>query len=295
MNDEQFQKIQSGLGFIAALDQSGGSTPKALQLYGIPESAYSDDDEMFALVHEMRSRIIQAPSFNGDRILGAILFEDTMDRKIAGRYSPEYLWQVKRVVPFLKVDKGLAAEEDGVQVMKPIPDLDKLLARAQEKDVFGTKMRSFIKLANPAGVKAVVDQQFEIARQILATGLIPIVEPEIDIHSPEKSEAEAMLKASLLEQLGSVGAGERVMLKLSLPNVDDFYTDLVHHPRVLRVVALSGGYSREEAVELLARNHGVIASFSRALTEGLCVDQSDEEFDAALDQAIASIYQASIT
>lgn len=295
MSDEQLEKIKSGSGFIAALDQSGGSTPKALGLYGIPESAYSDDDEMFALMHEMRSRIIRSPGFNGDRIIGAILFEDTMDRKIEGLNSPQYIWQVKRVVPFLKVDKGLAAVEDGVQVMKPIPGLDQLLARAKQNDVFGTKMRSFIKQANPVGVKAIVDQQFELARQILTTGLTPIIEPEIDIHSPEKAEAEAMLKAAVLEQLGSVPAGEHVMLKLSIPDIDDFYTDLVNHPRVLRVVALSGGYTREEAVDRLVRNHGVVASFSRALTEGLSVDQTDDEFDAMLDTAIASIYEASIT
>jgi fructose-bisphosphate aldolase class I len=295
MNDEQFQKVKSGKGFIAALDQSGGSTPKALELYGIPESAYSDDDEMFALVHEMRSRIIKSPSFNGDRILGAILFEDTMDRKIDGLDSAQYLWNVKRVVPFLKVDKGLAPEEDGVQIMKPIPDLDKLLGRAVPKGLFGTKMRSFIKLASPAGVKAVVDQQFELARQILGTDLIPIIEPEVDIHSPEKAEAESMLKSTILEQLGSVGANEHVILKLSLPDLDDFYADFVGHPRVLRVVALSGGYSREEAVTRLARNHGVIASFSRALTEGLSVDQSDQEFDAMLDKSIEAIYEASNT
>jgi fructose-bisphosphate aldolase, class I len=295
MNDEQFQKVKSGSGFIAALDQSGGSTPRALELYGIPESAYSNDDEMFALVHEMRSRIITSPAFNGDRILGAILFEGTMDRTIEGQDSSRYLWDVKGVVPFLKVDKGLAAEEDGVQVMKPIPDLDQLLARARQKDVFGTKMRSFIKRANPVGVKAVVDQQFELARQIVAAGLMPIIEPEVDIHSPEKSEAEALLKAAIVEQLGSVGAGEHVMLKLSLPDVDDFYADLVSHPRVLRVVALSGGYTRDEADALLVRNHGVIASFSRALTEGLFVDQSAAEFDATLDKAIAGIYAASLT
>jgi fructose-bisphosphate aldolase, class I len=295
MNDEQFQKVKSGSGFIAALDQSGGSTPKALELYGIPESAYSNDDEMFALVHEMRSRIITSPAFNGDRIVGAILFEGTMDRTIEGQDSSRYLWDVKGVVPFLKVDKGLAAEEDGVQVMKPIPDLDQLLARARQKDVFGTKMRSFIKRANPVGVKAVVDQQFELARQIVAAGLMPIIEPEVDIHSPDKSEAEALLKAAIVEQLGSVGAGEQVMLKLSLPDVDDFYADLVSHPRVLRVVALSGGYTRDEADALLVRNHGVIASFSRALTEGLFVDQSAAEFDATLDEAIAGIYAASLT
>ena len=295
MNEEQFQKVKSGEGFIAALDQSGGSTPKALALYGIPDSAYSDDDEMFALMHEMRRRIIKSPSFDGDRILGAILFEDTMDRKIDGLDSAQYLWTVKQVVPFLKVDKGLAPEEDGVQVMKPIPDLDKLLARAVQKGLFGTKMRSFIKLASPAGVKAVVEQQFELARQILGAGLVPIIEPEVDIHSPEKAEAENMLKTSILEQLGTVGAGEYVILKLSLPDVDDFYADLLAHPRVLRVVALSGGYTRDEAVSRLARNHGVIASFSRALTEGLTVDQSDEEFDAMLDKSIAAIYEASIT
>ena len=295
MSDEQFQKVKSGTGFIAALDQSGGSTPKALQLYGIGPDAFSDDDEMFALMHEMRSRIITSPSFDGDRILGAILFEDTMDRKIEGRDSPSYLWDVKRVVPFLKVDKGLAAEADGAQIMKPIPDLNNLLARAKEKDVFGTKMRSFIKLASPGGVKAVVDQQFEVAGQILSSGLVPIVEPEIDIHSPEKGEAEALLKSAILEQLGHVPTNEHVMLKLTLPEVDDFYAELVSHPKVLRVVALSGGYSREEADARLARNHGVIASFSRALTEGLFVDQTQEEFDAVLDKSIASIYQASRT
>jgi fructose-bisphosphate aldolase class I len=295
MSDQQFQKVKSGPGFIAALDQSGGSTPKALQLYGIREGAYSDDDEMFALIHEFRSRIITSPSFSGDRILGAILFEDTMDRRIEGRDSAQYLWNVKQVVPFLKVDKGLAPEADGAQVMKPIPDLDALLARAKEKDVFGTKMRSFIKLASPGGVKAVVDQQFVIARQILAGGLVPIIEPEIDIRSPEKAEAEAMLKAAILEGLASLGADDCVMLKLTLPDVDDFYADLVSHPRVLRVVALSGGYTREEADAILARNHGVIASFSRALTEGLSVDQSDEEFNAVLDASIGSILQASRT
>jgi fructose-bisphosphate aldolase class I len=295
MSDEQFQKVKSGTGFIAALDQSGGSTPKALQLYGIGADAFSDDDEMFALMHEMRSRIITSPSFDGDRILGAILFEDTMDRKIEGRDSPTYLWDVKRVVPFLKVDKGLAAEADGAQIMKPMPDLNDLLARAKEKDVFGTKMRSFIKLASPGGVKAVVDQQFEVARQILSSGLVPIIEPEIDIHSPEKGEAEALLKSAILEQLAHVPPNEHVMLKLTLPEIDDFYTDLVSHPKVLRVVALSGGYSREEADARLARNHGVIASFSRALTEGLFVDQTQEEFDAVLDRSIASIFEASKT
>lgn len=295
MSDQQFQKMKSGSGFIAALDQSGGSTPKALLLYGIGEDAYSDDDEMFALMHEFRSRIITSPSFGGNRILGAILFEDTLNRKIAGRESAQYLWNVKEVVPFLKVDKGLASEVDGAQVMKPIPGLGELLAKAKESGVFGTKMRSFIKLANTAGVKAVVDQQFEVARQILAAGLVPIIEPEIDIHSPEKSAAEEMLKAAILEGLASLGADDYVMLKLTLPAVDDFYAELVGHPSVLRVVALSGGYSRDDANARLARNHGIIASFSRALTEGLKVDQTDEEFDAILNKSIASIYEASNT
>jgi fructose-bisphosphate aldolase, class I len=295
MNERQFQKVKSEDGFVAALDQSGGSTPKALALYGIPEGAYSGDDEMFALMHEMRSRIITSPSFDGDRILGAILFENTMDRQIEGRDSAEYLWTVKRVVPFLKVDKGLAAEVDGVQVMKPIPDLDALLTRATDKGLFGTKMRSVIKLANDAGVKSVVDQQFDIARKILAAGLVPIIEPEIDIHSPQKAEAEALLKAAIVEQLGQLASDQLIMLKLTLPERDDFYADLVAHPNVLRVVALSGGYSREEATARLARNHGVIASFSRALTEGLSVQQSDEEFDAALNESIASIFDASLT
>jgi fructose-bisphosphate aldolase, class I len=294
MNERQFQKVKSEDGFVAALDQSGGSTPKALALYGIPEGAYSGDDEMFALMHEMRSRIITSPSFDGDRILGAILFENTMDRQIEGRDSAEYLWTVKRVVPFLKVDKGLAAEVDGVQVMKPIPDLDALLTRATDKGLFGTKMRSVIKLANDAGVKSVVDQQFDIARKILAAGLVPIIEPEIDIHSPQKAEAEALLKAAIVEQLGQLASDQLIMLKLTLPERDDFYADLVAHPNVLRVVALSGGYSREEATARLARNHGVIASFSRALTEGLSVQQSDEEFDAALNDSLAGIFAASV-
>jgi fructose-bisphosphate aldolase, class I len=295
MNEQQVQKVRSESGFVAALDQSGGSTPKALELYGIPEDAYSGDDEMFALMHEMRSRIITSPSFDGDRILGAILFENTMDRQIDGRDSAEYLWNVKRVVPFLKVDKGLAGEIDGVQLMKPIPDLDALLTRATDKGLFGTKMRSVIKLANDAGVKSVVDQQFDIARQILAAGLVPIIEPEIDIHSPQKADAEALLEAAIVEQLGELASDQVVMLKLTLPERDDFYADLVAHPNVLRVVALSGGYGREEATARLARNHGVIASFSRALTEGLSVQQSDEDFDAALDVSIAGIFEASIT
>jgi len=295
MNEQQFSKVKNAEGFIAALDQSGGSTPKALRLYGIQEGAYSGDEEMFDLVHAMRSRIITSPSFNGDRILGSILFEMTMDRQIQGRASADYLWNVRNVVPFLKVDKGLADEVDGAQVMKPMPGLDALLARAVEKGVFGTKMRSVIKLANDARVQAAVDQQFEIGRQILAAGLVPILEPEIDIHSPSKAEAEQLLKPAILERLGALGADQHVMLKLTLPEVDDFYADLVAHPNVLRVVALSGGYSREEANARLARQHGVVASFSRALTEGLTVQQSDEEFNAVLDASIGSIFLASTT
>ena len=295
MNDAQLEKVRDGKGFIAALDQSGGSTPKALKLYGVEEDAYSGEEEMFDRIHEMRSRIATSPSFGGDRVLGAILFEGTMDRQIEGRDSADYLWSAKGVVPFLKVDKGLAEEADGVQVMKPITGLDELLARASAKGVFGTKMRSVIKLADPAGVAAVVDQQFEIGRQILAAGLVPIIEPEVDIHSPQKAEAEALLKAAILEQLDQLPDGEAVMLKLTLPDEDGFYAELVAHPKVLRVVALSGGYSREDANEKLAKNAGVIASFSRALTEGLTAQQTDEEFDAALDASIKGIYEASIT
>jgi fructose-bisphosphate aldolase, class I len=293
MNDQQLQKVRSGSGFIAALDQSGGSTPKALQLYGIGPEAYSDDDEMFALMHTFRSRIITSRSFGGDRILGAILFEDTMDREIAGRASTSYLWHVKKVVPFVKVDKGLRDETDGVQLMKPIPGLDDLMVRAKEMEVFGTKMRSVIKLASRNGINAVVDQQFELARRILAAGLVPIIEPEIAIHSPEKSGAEQKLKAAMLESLALLDADENILLKLTLPEVDDFYAELVDHPRVVRVLALSGGYSREEATARLARNHGVIASFSRALTEGLSVDQTPDEFDSVLDRSIATIFEAS--
>ena len=295
MNEQLLHRVKFDRGFIAALDQSGGSTPKALELYGVPEDAYSGDDEMFALVHEMRTRIITSPSFNGDRVLGAILFENTMDRQIGGRDSAEYLWNVKRVVPFLKVDKGLAAEADGVQIMKAIPHLDALLARATDKGVFGTKMRSVIRLADDAGVKSVVGQQFDIARQILAAGLVPIIEPEIDIHSPQKAEAEELLRGAILEQLGQLTPDEYVMLKLTLPEIDDFYAALVEHPKVLRVVALSGGYGRAEANARLARNHGVIASFSRALTEGLSAQQSDEDFDATLNESIVSIFEASVT
>jgi len=295
VNDEQFAKVQRGRGFVAALDQSGGSTPKALQLYGVEESEYSGDDEMFDAMHAMRARIITSPSFGGDRVLGAILFEGTMDREVEGLGTAEYLWSVKQVVPFLKVDKGLADEADGVQLMKPIPDLEALLDRAVGKGVFGTKMRSVIKLADKVGVSAIVDQQFEIGARIAAAGLVPIIEPEVDIKSPQKAEAEALLEEALLGHLGSLPDGQHVMLKLTLPETDDFYAELVAHPRVLRVVALSGGYSREEANARLARNHGVIASFSRALTEGLSVRQSPAEFDAALDATIQAIFDASST
>jgi fructose-bisphosphate aldolase class I len=295
MNREQFEKMKSGKGFIAALDQSGGSTPKALRLYGIDEGSYSGDEQMFDLVHQMRSRIVTSPAFNGERILGAILFEMTMDREIEGRGAAEYLWGVKNVVPFLKVDKGLADAADGAQMMKPMPGLDALLARAVDKGVFGTKMRSVIQLANQAGIDAVVDQQFEIGRQIIAAGLVPIIEPEVDINSPEKAAAEDLLKAALLDQLATLVDDEVVMLKLTLPTTDNLYAELVSHPRILRVVALSGGYSRAEANTLLARNKGVVASFSRALTEGLSAQQTEAEFNDTLDASIESIYQASIT
>ena len=295
MNREQFEKMKSAKGFIAALDQSGGSTPKALRLYGIDEGSYSGDEQMFDLVHQMRSRIVTSPAFNGERILGAILFEMTMDREIEGRGAAEYLWEVKNVVPFLKVDKGLADAADGAQMMKPMPGLDALLARAIDKGVFGTKMRSVIQLANKAGVDAVVGQQFEIGRQIIAAGLVPIIEPEVDINSPEKAAAEDLLKAALLDQLATLVDDEVVMLKLTLPTTDNLYAELVSHPRILRVVALSGGYSRAEANTLLARNKGVVASFSRALTEGLSAQQTEAEFNDTLDASIESIYQASIT
>jgi fructose-bisphosphate aldolase class I len=295
MNDQQFQKIQSGRGFIAALDQSGGSTPKALKVYGVDEGQYSDDDEMFALMHAMRSRIITSPSLSGDHILGAILFEDTMDREIDGRNSVSYLWDVKRVVPFLKVDKGLASEHDGVQVMNPIPALASLLSRAEQNGVFGTKMRSFIRLGSHTGITAVVDQQFHLADQILVAGLVPIIEPEVDIHSSEKGKAEEILKQSIVDHLGQLRPDHPVILKLSLPDVDDFYSDLVRHPNVVRVVALSGGYGQREADLRLAGNHGLIASFSRALTEGLSIHQSDAEFDATLEHSIDTILEASLT
>jgi len=293
--EKQLDKVKNQPGFIAALDQSGGSTPKALKLYGVAETAYKGDAEMFAKVHEMRTRIVTSPAFDGKRVLGAILFEDTMDRTIGGKPAARYLWDVKNVVPFLKVDKGLADEKDGVQTMKAMPELAALLARAKENGVFGTKMRSVIKLANPAGVKAVVAQQFEVGKQILAAGLVPIIEPEVDIKSPQKAEAETLMKAEILAHLDTLPQGQQVMLKLTLPTKDDFFQELVKHPAVLRVVALSGGYTREEANKILARNHGVIASFSRALTEGLSAQQSDAEFNQALDGAIESIFQASKT
>mgnify|MGYP001484268941 CR=1 FL=1 len=295
MDAQQLDKVRKDAGFIAALDQSGGSSPKALLLYGITEDQYSGEEQMFDLIHEMRTRIITSPAFDGDRILGAILFEQTMDRQIEGRGTAEYLWQEKRVVPFLKVDKGLADEADGTQVMKPIPDLDALLERAVGHGVFGTKMRSVIKVANEAGVTANVAQQFEIGARILGHGLVPIIEPEVDIKSPSKAEAEALLKGRILAELDAVPADRQIMLKLTLPEEDGFYSELVEHPKVLRVVALSGGYSREEANARLARNPGVIASFSRALTEGLTAQQSDAEFNAALDAAIGSIFAASAT
>jgi fructose-bisphosphate aldolase, class I len=295
VNEAQLQKVAEGQGFIAALDQSGGSTPKALKLYGIEEGAWSNDDEMFDLIHQMRARIVMSPSFNGERVLGAILFEGTMDRDIEGKGAADYLWSVKGVVPFLKVDKGLADEADGAQVMKPITGLDELLARARDKGVFGTKMRSVIKTASDVGVEAVVRQQFEVARQILGAGLVPIIEPEVDIHSPSKAEAEKLLRSSLVAGLEQLAGDQQVMFKLTLPEEDGFYEELVAHPKVLRVVALSGGYTRDEANARLARNKGVIASFSRALTEGLSAQQSDSEFDATLDATVGSIFAASTT
>jgi fructose-bisphosphate aldolase class I len=295
MNQDQLEKVGIGVGFIAALDQSGGSTPKALAAYGVDPDAYSGEDEMFDAIHAMRTRIITSPVFTGDRILGAILFEGTMDRDIEGQGSARFLWERKQVVPFLKVDKGLADQADGVQLMKPIPGLDELLERAVEKGVFGTKMRSVVALADKGGVDDIADQQFELGRQILDHGLVPIIEPEVDIHSPEKAAAEELLRAAILRLLDSIDGDQQVMLKLTLPDEDDYYRQLVEHPKVLRVVALSGGYSREVANEKLARNHGVIASFSRALTDGLTAQQTDAEFDAELDATIGSIFDASKT
>jgi fructose-bisphosphate aldolase class I len=295
MNQDQLARMRSGDGFIAALDQSGGSTPKALRLYGIEENEYSGDAQMFDLIHGMRSRMVTSPSFGGNRVLGAILFEGTMDRDIEGQGSADYLWKTKGVIPFLKIDKGLADDADGVQLMKPMPELDALLAKGASKGIFGTKMRSVIKEANKAGIDAVVAQQFAVGRQILAAGLVPIIEPEVDITSSTKKEAEVLLKAALLVELNAQPADQPVMLKLTLPEVDDFYQELVKHPSVLRVVALSGGYSREESNQRLSRNHGVIASFSRALTEGLSAKQSEAEFNATLDSTIQGIFDASRT
>ena len=295
VNQQQLEQMRTGKGFIAALDQSGGSTPKALKLYGIDESSYSNEDEMFDVIHAMRSRMVMSPAFNGNRVLAAILFEGTMDRSIDGVGSAEYLWSRKQVIAILKVDKGLADEADGVQLMKPMPELDALLAKARANGIFGTKMRSVIKVANAKGISEVVAQQFAVGRQILAGGLVPIIEPEVDINSPSKKEAEVLLKAALLKELDVQPADQPVMLKLTLPEDDNFYLDLVKHPSVLRVVALSGGYSRDDANTKLSKNNGVIASFSRALTEGLSAQQSDTEFNAALDSAIASIYAASNT
>ena len=292
---EQKQKIAKHPGFIAALDQSGGSTPKALGLYGVTPDAWSNDDEMFEVVHEMRTRIITSPAFAGDRIIAAILFENTMDREIEGQPTADYLWNVKNVVPILKVDKGLAEEKDGVQLMKPMPDLDKLLKKAKSKNIFGTKMRSVIKQASPSGIKAIVKQQFDVGKQIIAAGLVPIIEPEVDIHCPDKAEAEQLLKKEILAELDALGADQNVMLKLTLPEQDNFYRECIEHPRVLRVVALSGGYSREEANDRLSRNNGMVASFSRALAEGLKAQQTDDEFNAMLDASIDSIFKASNT
>ncbi len=294
MNEKQAQRMREGKGFIAALDQSGGSTPKALALYGVPQDSYQGEEEMFDLVHKMRTRIITAPAFSSDRILGAILFEQTMDRDIEGKKTGDYLWDVKGVVPFLKVDKGLAELKDGVQMMKPMPELDALLQRARERNIFGTKMRSVIKENNPDGIRAVVAQQFEVGRQILKAGLMPIIEPEVDINAEDKAGIEELLKKEILAELDKLPEGQEVMLKLTIPSVAGAYRELIDHPKVMRVVALSGGYSREDSNKLLFENPGLIASFSRALSEGLSAGQSDEEFNAMLDQSVQSIYDASI-
>ena len=295
VNEEQLRKMKASPGFVAALDQSGGSTPKALRLYGIPENTWSSDEEMFTIVHQMRIRIVTSPAFNGERILGAILFENTMDREIEGRSTADYLWNVKRVVPFLKVDQGLAAEKDGVQLMKPMPALGKLLEKAKANRIFGTKMRSVIKQADEAGIKDIVNQQFAIGAEIISADLVPILEPEVDIRCPEKAKAEQLLKAAIIEKLNQLPAAQFVMLKLTLPEQDDLYAEFVKHPRVVRVVALSGGYSREESNSRLRKQHGVVASFSRALVEGLTAQQSDAEFNAVLDKSIQSIFDASNT
>lgn len=295
IHDDQLNKVRTQQGFIAALDQSGGSTPKALKLYGVNEDAYGNEDEMYAAVHAMRTRIVTSPAFNGDRILGAILFENTLDRQIEGKSSSHYLWQVKNVAPFLKVDKGLADEVDGVQIMKPMPGLDDLLKKAKAQDVFGTKMRSVIKSANPDGIQKIVAQQFEIGRQIVAAGLTPIIEPEVDINAPDKAEAEALLREQLLAHLGQLNSDELVMFKLTLPEQANFYAECLDHPNMLRMVALSGGYSREEANRRLSENNGMVASFSRALSEGLSFQQTELEFNKMLDESIETIYQASCT
>ncbi|MDF9827366.1 fructose-bisphosphate aldolase class I [Ereboglobus sp. PH5-10] len=295
MNNEQLLRMQNGKGFIAALDQSGGSTPKALLQYGVPESAYSNDEEMFTLVHEMRTRIMTSPAFTGGRILAVILFEQTMDRLVEGMPTADYLWEKKRIVPFLKIDKGLAGLNNGVQLMKPMPELDKLLKRAVEKRIFGTKMRSVIKEANPAGIAGLVAQQFEVAGQIAAHGLVPIIEPEVDIHSPDKPACERLLKENVVKQLNALPAGTKVMFKFTIPSEDNFFADLMQDPHVVRIVALSGGYSQKEANEKLRLNKGLIASFSRALAEGLGARQSDEEFNKTLAASVESIYEASIT
>ncbi|HJD69608.1 MAG TPA: fructose bisphosphate aldolase [Corynebacterium kroppenstedtii] len=294
MNQEQATRMTEAKGFIAALDQSGGSTPKALRAYGIQDDAYSSDAEMFDLVHAMRSRLITSPSFTSEKVLAAILFEMTMDREIEGIPTAQYLWEKKGIVPLLKIDKGLADEENDVQVMKPMPELDKLLDRGVEKGIFGTKERSVINAANGEGIQAVVDQQFEIGKQVLAKGMVPILEPEVTISIDDKKEAEELLKAALLKGLDDIPEGQQVMIKVSIPTVDNFYEDLINHPKVMRVVALSGGYERDDANERLSRNKGLIASFSRALLEGLTADQSQEEFDNTLATTIDGIYKASI-
>ncbi|WP_038702998.1 fructose bisphosphate aldolase [Planococcus sp. PAMC 21323] len=295
MNQEQMDFVKNGKGFIAALDQSGGSTPKALALYGVSENQYSSEEEMYDLIHEMRTRVMTAPSFNSDSIVGAILFEQTMDRKVEGQYTPDYLWEKKGVAPFLKVDKGLADEENGVQVMKPMPNLDDLLKRANERNIFGTKMRSVIKEANADGIKKVVEQQFEVGKQILAAGLVPILEPEVDINSKDKEQSEKILKEEMLKHLDSLNEDQNVMIKITIPTEDNYYKEMIDHPRVVRVVALSGGYKRDDANQKLAANNGLIASFSRALSEGVNANQTDEEFNAMLENSIKDIYEASIT
>ena len=294
MMNEKLEKMRNGKGFIAALDQSGGSTPKALKLYGIDENEYSNDAEMFDLIHKMRTRIIKSPAFNDTKILGAILFEQTMDRKIDGKYTADFLWEEKGVLPFLKVDKGLEELEDGVQTMKPMPELDELLKRANERHIFGTKMRSVIKKASQTGIEKVVNQQFEVANKIIEAGLVPIIEPEVDIHNTDKAECETILKNEIKKHLDKLPETSNVMLKVTLPTVENFYEDLTRHPRVVRVVALSGGYPREKANEILSKNKGIIASFSRALTEGLSAQQSDEEFNKTLEATIEGIYEASV-